>query len=1001
MRGEHPIEIRALAALVACIAAWAVPAHAATFGQPVAIGGHASDLALDESRGVVYVSNFTANRIDVVSMSDGVVQTSFNVSSQPASVSISPSGQHLLVGHYGNFAAPNSPANGLTLINLESRARQTFVLGAPVLGVAFGADGMALVVTNTEFLLFDPGSGSLSPLDTLANVAAKTLPVPTGNFPPDITNASIAASADGNIIYGMGGSTGTFTFRYNVPARQVGPGGIVLASGILGPRVVSLNRDGSRILAGWVLIDEAGAFVSYFKAKSNQFSVGSTAIDSSRGLIYAQMPERAGDPPMLQVLDAHNLAVIEKLKLPENLSGKSLLSRDGSMLYSVSESGILLLPVGSLGKQPRVTALQEDIVFRGSACDRRAGTQEFDVVDPGGGRTAFSVKAGSPGVTVQPASGVTPARVRVTVDPAAFSQQKGTLAVPLTLESAAAVNIPNPVRVLINLREPDQRGTFINVPGKLAGLLADPERNRFYVLRQDRNQVLVFDGESYSQIATLKTYNSPTSLAITIDRRHLLVGHDSAQVAAVFDLDTLEAQPYISTEAGAGNEARSIAVSAGDILAASVDFEGKGRVIRLDLASRKSYQFPTLGVYNNEINPATVAAGSGSGSSILFASPDGNLMLYSASAGAFTVSRKETTPLSGAYAASNFDTFVVGNNVLNASLVPVQRMDTAAGTSSGFVFVDQTGFRTMATGAADPGVIQRLDLSQSAALRRASRMAEAPLAPTTQAPFTRTLAYLPANRTLVNLSTSGITILPWSYDESVAPPQLDRAVNSADLRPALAPGALLSLFGENLSPLNVATRELPLPTALGESCLQVNGLPVPMLFVSPKQINAQLPFTIEGNATLVLRTPGGVSDTLNILISPAAPSVFRARLAGLDAEVATVVRHRNGELATLSNPIHRGDRIMIFLTGMGRTSPAIDAGSPAPAQPPAQTVVVPNVTLGGVPLGIEFAGLAPGQVGVYQINAVVPGDVPLGLEVPLSIAQGAGATAVALRVVEK
>lgn len=671
------------------------------------------------------------------------------------------------------------------------------------------------------------------------------------------------------------------------------------------------------------------------------------------------------------------------------------------MLYSVSESGILLLPVGSLGQQPRVAALQEDIVFRGNACDRRANTQEFDVVDPGGSRTAFSVKAGSPGVTVQPASGVTPARVRVTVDPAAFSQQKGTLAVPLTIESAAAVNIPNPVRILINLREPDQRGTFINVPGKLAGLLPDPERNRFYVLRQDRNQVLVFDGESYSQIATLKTYNSPTSLAITIDRRYLLVGHDSAQVAAVFDLDTLEVEPYISTEAGAGNEARSIAVSAGDILAAGVDFEGKGRVIRLDLASRKSYQFPTLGVYSNEINPATVAAGSGSGSSILFASPDGNLMLYSASAGAFTVSRKETTPLSGAYAASNFDTFVVGNNVLNASLVPVQRMDTAAGTSSGFVFVDQTGFRTMATGAADPGVIQRLDLSQSAALRRASRMAEAPLAPTTQAPFTRTLAYLPANRTLVNLSTSGITILPWTYDESVAPPQLDRAVNSADLRPALAPGALLSLFGENLSPLNVATRELPLPTALGESCLQVNGLPVPMLFVSPKQINAQLPFTIEGNATLVLRTPGGVSDTLNILISPAAPSVFRARLAGLDAEVATVVRHRNGELATLSNPIHRGDRIMIFLTGMGRTSPAIDAGSPAPAQPPAQTVVVPNVTLGGVPLGIEVAGLAPGQVGIYQINAVVPGDVPLGLEVPLSITQGSGATAVALRVVEK
>lgn len=1001
MRREHLHRLCALGALLAFITAWAEPAHAATFGQPVAIGGHASDLALDEDRGVLYVANFTANRIDVISLSEGLVQTSFNVSSQPASVSISPSGQHLLIGHYGNFVAPNSPANGLTLIHLESRARQSFVLGAPVLGVAFGADGKALVVTNTEFLLFDPENGTLSPLDTIANVAAKTLPVPAGNVPPDITNASIAASADGNVIYGMGGSTGTFTFRYNVRTRQVGPGGIVLASGILGPRVVSLNQDGSRILAGWVLLDEAGTFISYFKAKSNQFSVGSTAIDSSRGHIYAQIPERAGETPVLQILDAENLAVLEKLRLPENLSGKSVLSRNGEMLYSISESGVLFMAVGSLGKQPRLVAAQEDIVFRGNACDRRGNTQEFELVDPGGNATAFSVKSGSPGVIVQPSSGVTPARVRVTIDPLAFSQQKGTLAIPLTIDSVAAVNIPSPVRVLINLRDPDQRGTFVNVPGRLVDLVSDPERNRFYVLRQDRNQVLVFDGESYSMITALKTYNSPTSLAITMDRRYLLVGHDSAQVAAVFDLDTLETRPYISTEAGAGNEARSIAVSAGDILAATVDYEGKGHIIRLDLTSRRSFQLPSLGVYNNEINPGTVAVGSSSGASVLFASPDGNLMLYSASAGTFTVSRKEPTLLSGAYAASNFDTYVVGNNLLNASLVPIQRLDASAGTPSGFAFVGQMGFRTIAAGSADPGVIQRLDLSQSAALRRASRMAEAPLAPTSQVPFTRTLVYLQASRSLVNLSTSGFTILPWTYDESVAPPQLQRAVNSADQRDAFAPGTLLSIYGESLSPLNVATREVPLPTALGESCLQVNGLPIPMLFVSPTQINAQLPFTVEGSATLVLRTPGGVSDTLNIFISPAAPSVFRTKLAGLDAEVATVVRDRNGELVTLSNPIHRGDRIMIYLTGMGRTNPAVEAGAAAPSQPPALTLLTPDVTLGGVPLAVEFAGLAPGQVGLYQINAVVPGYVPLGLDIPLSISQGSVATTVTLRVVER
>jgi len=92
---------------------------------------------------------------------------------------------------------------------------------------------------------------------------------------------------------------------------------------------------------------------------------------------------------------------------------------------------------------------------------------------------------------------------------------------------------------------------------------------------------------------------------------------------------------------------------------------------------------------------------------------------------------------------------------------------------------------------------------------------------------------------------------------------------------------------------------------------------------------------------------------------------------------------------------------MIYLTGMGRTNPAVEAGAAAPSQPPALTLLTPDVTLGGVPLAVEFAGLAPGQVGLYQINAVVPGYVPLGLDIPLSISQGSVATTVTLRVVER
>src|ERR1700685_3983822 len=125
----------------------ATTAMGGTFGQVVPIGGEAADLALDETRGVLYVADFTANRIDVMSLATNQVQTSINVPAQPSSLSISPDGHWLLVAQYGNNAAPASSQNGLTLIDLTNHyAQQNYALGNPPLGVSFGIDGNALVV---------------------------------------------------------------------------------------------------------------------------------------------------------------------------------------------------------------------------------------------------------------------------------------------------------------------------------------------------------------------------------------------------------------------------------------------------------------------------------------------------------------------------------------------------------------------------------------------------------------------------------------------------------------------------------------------------------------------------------------------------------------------------------------------------------------------------------------------------------------------------------------
>src|SRR5580704_9943456 len=95
------ITIASLAVLLA-----GLPCSAKPFGSVVPIGGQASDIALDASRNVLYIANYTANRIDVMSTADYSIRTSMNVAPQPGALAISPDSQYLLVAHFGNFAPP-------------------------------------------------------------------------------------------------------------------------------------------------------------------------------------------------------------------------------------------------------------------------------------------------------------------------------------------------------------------------------------------------------------------------------------------------------------------------------------------------------------------------------------------------------------------------------------------------------------------------------------------------------------------------------------------------------------------------------------------------------------------------------------------------------------------------------------------------------------------------------------------------------------------------------
>jgi uncharacterized protein (TIGR03437 family) len=807
--------------------------------------------------------------------------------------------------------------------------------------------------------------------------------------------------------------------------------------------VVSLSSDGSKATFFWSLQDANFNTTAQFSNVAGLFSVGSTLIDSSRNLIYAQIPPSGTqatsnyltNPPILNIVDADNLTLEDRIQLPENLAGKSILSADNNTMYSISDSGVMVLPVGSLAKYPRLSASAEDLLFLGNFCNRNSLTQTFTISDPGGNHTPFSVSTSTSGITISPSSGVTPANVTVSVDPNAFASSKGTVAASLQITSSAAIDMPANIRILINSQDPSQRGTIVDVPGTVVDLLADPQRNVYYVLRQDKNQVLVYNGSNNTLTATLRTCTTPKGMAITFDQQYLLVGCDNAQIMSVFDLDLLTAQAPIYTP---GQYVQSVAASANAILinARLVNGTAPAGIGQVNMVSRTATQFGTLGVYKNLPALDTVLTASSNGGSILLASSNGATMLYNANAGTFTASRQDFSALSGAYAASSFGQFVVGNNFLDSSLVPSGTIVSGGAVSSGFAFVNQTGYYVSLPNVAstsDPGIIEQVNMSTGNAIQPTA-MVEDPLIPattvtttntgtttttctangngsstcttvpnttstTTPSGFTRSLAPLPNQTSIIVLSTSGFTVLPWTYAASVAPPQISTVVSAADGKSPAAPGGLVTVYGSNLSPTNLATSQIPVPTALANSCITVNGQPIPLIFVSPTQVNAQMPFQAVGAETVVVHTPGGTSGNFNLTVQPNAPAVFLSGTAGPETNLPTIIRAANNTLATDSNPIHPGDSLVIYLTGLGVTNPAGTTGYPASGSPLSNAVTAPSVTLGGMNLPVIYAGLAPGEVGVYQMNVSVPGGTPTGLSMPLTINQGSGTITVSMRVV--
>ncbi len=188
--------------------------------------------------------------------------------------------------------------------------------------------------------------------------------------------------------------------------------------------------------------------------------------------------------------------------------------------------------------------------------------------------------------------------------------------------------------------------------------------------------------------------------------------------------------------------------------------------------------------------------------------------------------------------------------------------------------------------------------------------------------------------------------------------------NAASGTAPLAPGAIASLYGSGLP---------------ASASVTVNGVPAPVFAAIASQINFQVPFEIPvGAATVNLLASGAVVATTSIAVESVAPGLFTQP----DGTAAAL--NQDFSVNAPGRPAAPGTVLAAYLTGLGPVDPAVPTGTPAPPRVFSRTKGQVTAAIGDLPATVEFAGLAPGYAGLYQVNVRVPASAPSG-QYPLRI----------------
>jgi uncharacterized protein (TIGR03437 family) len=191
---------------------------------------------------------------------------------------------------------------------------------------------------------------------------------------------------------------------------------------------------------------------------------------------------------------------------------------------------------------------------------------------------------------------------------------------------------------------------------------------------------------------------------------------------------------------------------------------------------------------------------------------------------------------------------------------------------------------------------------------------------------------------------------------------------------SLAPGMFASIYG----------------TSLADQSAQVslNGTPIQPAYVSASQINAVIPDNASGLATLTVRSGTG-SHTVNVFVEAAMPAIFTIDSSGTGP--AAAINASNNRVVGTDNPLHAGDYVELYATGLGATTnhSGLDYANQQP-----------TVTIGGQDCPVTYAGRAPGYLGLDQINCIVPAGLGINAAAPVIVTSRARSSNLATLAVQ-